>query len=348
MQGAYFTIGEWMPLRSSLFLGTIACAALCGAWAGESRAQQLPVLPVMTAVVELPEAPLPQLSVEAEYGDGQKPSSSQLQNSPAQSPAPDPQNAQTPSSQGSSSSQTSLPPAQSEQDARKQAEEQLKEQEHQRVLGVLPNFNISYRADAVSLTAGEKIRLAFHSATDPVAFATASLVAGWGEAADSDSGCPWGAKGFGERMGAKYLDAFDGTMIGNGILPALLHQDPRYFRLGHGRTRHRLLYAMATTVICRHDNSHKWEPNYSNIIGNIASGAISNFYYPGGDTGFSQTISNGMIVTAEGTVGGVFQEFWPDLSRKWFHKDPTHGLDAEARAADAVKKAKQPLPPSPK
>jgi hypothetical protein len=45
-----------------------------------------------------------------------------------------------------------------------------------------------------------------------------------------------------------------------------------------------------------------------------------------------------MIVTAEGGVASIFQEFWPDVSRKLFHKDPTHGLDALARAADKAKK----------
>jgi len=49
-----------------------------------------------------------------------------------------------------------------------------------------------------------------------------------------------------------------------------------------------------------------------------------------------------MIVTAEGAIGSVFQEFWPDVSRKILHRDPTHGLDDKARAAARAKKeAKQ-------
>lgn len=224
------------------------------------------------------------------------------------------------------------------------------------MLGVLPNFNITYRSDTVSMSPGQKIKLAFHSATDPVTFATAFVVAGYGEAADSDSGFPWGPKGYFERTGAKYLDAFDGTMIGNGFLPALLHQDPRYFRLGHGSKLHRTLYAVSTTFICKHDNTGKWEPNYSNIIGNISAGALSNLYYPGNDSGIGLTIGNGLVVSAEGALGGLFDEFWPDISRKMFHKDPTHGLDEQARQADEAarqahpkaKKKKQPLPPSPK
>jgi hypothetical protein len=94
--------------------------------------------------------------------------------------------------------------------------------------------------------------------------------------------------------------------------------------------------------MCKHDNTHKWEPNYSNVGGNIISGAISNLYYPSGSSGFGQTITNGLTVTAEGGAGSIFQEFWPDISRKLFHKDPTHGLDAQAGTADkAAKDPKQ-------
>jgi hypothetical protein len=241
---------------------------------------------------------------------------------------------QTTSSQGSSNSQASPPQSTPDKTDREKAAEQIKEQERQRVMGVIPMFNTTYRGNAVSLTSKEKMALAFRSAVDPVTFATAFAVAGLHEGLDNDPGFGWGAEGYFKRSGAAYLDAFNGTMIGNGILPSLLHQDPRYFRLGHGTTRHRLLYAMATTVICKHDKTGKWEPNYSNVIGNVASGAISNLYYPSTDSGFGQTIGNGMIVTAEGTIGSVFQEFWPDISRKFLHKDPTRGLDAQAAEAD--------------
>jgi hypothetical protein len=224
-----------------------------------------------------------------------------------------------------------------EKSQHEKAEEQIKEQEKQRTVGILPAFNVSYRSDAVSMTAAQKMRLAFRSSIDPVTFGAAFLVAGYHEGMHDDVGFPWGIKGYGERSGAAYLDAFDGTMIGNGILPSILHQDPRYFRLGHGTTSHRLLYALATNVICKHDNTGKWEPSYSNVLGNLAAGGISNLYYPSNNSGVGQTITNGMVVTAEGGIGSIFQEFWPDISRKLFHRDPTHGLDAQARAADKAK-----------
>ncbi len=222
---------------------------------------------------------------------------------------------------------------------REKAREEVKEQENQRVLGIVPAFNISYRSDAVSLTSKEKMRLAFRSAVDPFTFAGAAIVAGWGEISDSenDRGFGWGPAGFAKRAGAKYLDAFNGTMIGNGILPSLLRQDPRYFRLGHGSVAKRTLYALSTSVICKGDRTRRWQPNISNVGGNLAAGAISNLYYPdSNNTGLATTIENGMVVTATGAAGAIFQEFLPDISRRFLHKDPTHGLDAEVEARPAA------------
>jgi hypothetical protein len=274
----------------------------------------------LAVVAELPEAPQPQQDPAGQ---------SQANPQPAPSATP---------GQSSSSSQPAAEQPGAKKSQYQKAEEQIKEQEHQRNIGILPAFNVSYRSDAVSLTSGQKMRLAFRSVIDPVTFGAAFVVAGYHEAMDDDKGFGWGPEGYGKRSGAAYLDAFNGGMIGNGILPSILHQDPRYFRMGHGATSHRLLYALATTVICKHDNTGKWEPNYSNVGGNLIAGGISNLYYPSSGSGIGQTFSNGLIVTAEGGIGSVFQEFWPDVSRKLFHKDPTHGLDAQARAADQKNK----------
>ena len=223
------------------------------------------------------------------------------------------------------------------------AEEQLKVQKKQRVAGVLPNFNTSYDANAVSLTPKQKFKLAWASTTDPVQFAAAGFLAGIGQAQDSDAGYGQGMEGYAKRFGANYADTFIGNMLGNAVFPSLLHQDPRYFRLGYGSKTHRMLYALATNVITKHDVTGKWEPNYSNVAGNLIGGAISNVYYPADERGVSNTLTNALTVTLEGGLGSVFQEFWPDISRKLFHKDPTNGQDAknaELRAQEKAEKKK--------
>ena len=325
----------------------ICCAALLG-WPSGLFAQGPAPVYIAEATQELPEAPRPQFEVATFEPISQQLPAGQSQDT--QRPAPVPAPVQDSGAQGSSSSSpTPATPPGSQESKHQKAEEQIKQQEHQRVMGIIPSFNTSYISDAVSLTASQKVNLAFRSTIDPYTFAIAFIVAGLGEAKGDDPGFGWGPKGYAKRSGAAYLDAFDGTMIGNAFLPVILHQDPRYFRLGHGSVRHRFFYAVATSFICKHDNTGKWEPNYSNVGGNIISGAISNLYYPASNSDAAQTVKSGMAqtfeagltVTFEGTFGATLQEFWPDISRMVFHKDPTNGLDAQARAADhARKKAK--------
>jgi hypothetical protein len=292
----------------------------------------------VAASVELPESPNPALTLESAELEQQ---ASPAQDAPASAPqstaSPAPPATAAPA-QSSSTQQTPAPQSSGQKSQHDIADQQVHEQEKQRVLGIVPAFNTSYRSDAVALTAGQKLNLAFHSATDPESFGAAFVIAGYHEALDEDPGFRWGVQGYMRRSGAAYLDTLDGIMIGNGIFPALFHQDPRYFRLGHGTTRHRILYALATNVICKGDKTRNWQPNYSNVLGNITAGAISNLYYPPSNTGVGLTISNGLIQTAVGGFGSLFEEFWPDISRKFLHKDPTHGLDAESRAKDEASK----------
>jgi hypothetical protein len=82
----------------------------------------------------------------------------------------------------------------------------------------------------------------------------------------------------------------------------------RYFYMGSGTVRSRAVYAISSAVICRGDNGHR-QLNYSAILGNFASGAISNAYYPASDRGVSLTIRGGFINLAAQAASNLFQEF---------------------------------------
>jgi hypothetical protein len=295
-----------------------------------------------TSQTEIPDAPTPQFEFAlADDPEPADPQASQTQN--PQPPAAATSTAAPGAATQSSSSQQSSPQQPDTQENQHQkAEQEVKEQEHQRMGGIIPEFNVSYRSDAVPLTPAEKFKIQLRSAIDPYTFTVAAVVAGFGEADDSTPGFGWGPLGFTKRAAAAYADNVIGNTLGNAVLPSILHQDPRYFRLGHGSIHHRFFYAVATAFICRHDTTRKWEPNYSNIMGNMIAGEISNFYYPGETAGsIGHAIGTGLTVTFEGTFGSTLEEFWPDISRKLFHKDPTHGLDAQAQAEDAAQKQKK-------
>ena len=188
------------------------------------------------------------------------------------------------------------------------AQDQVKAQEKQRVLGVFPNFYVSYVPDAVPLTPKLKFRLAWRTLIDPVTFALVGINAGVEQAQNDFSGYGQGAEGYAKRFGASYGDNALSTFIGGAILPTLLKQDPRYFYKGTGSTGSRILYAIANAVICKGDNQ-RWQPNYSAILGGLAAGGISNLYYPPKDRGAALVFESTLIGTGETAVINLLQEF---------------------------------------
>jgi hypothetical protein len=200
-----------------------------------------------------------------------------------------------------------------------QSAEDLKKEEKQRILGIMPEFNMMNNAQAPPLTSKQKFHLFWKSSTDPFVFLITGIDAGISQAEDDFPGYGQGVEGYFKRFGASYADTFDGNLWGNAILPVLLHEDPRYFRKGTGSVGGRIVHAALSTVWCRRDNG-TWGPNYANVMGNIIGGGISNAYYPDSDRGVGLTFGRAFTVTAEGAIGAQLIEFWPDISRKFLHK----------------------------
>ena len=187
------------------------------------------------------------------------------------------------------------------------AREQERAEENQRVLGFIPNFYTVYDRDAVPLTPKLKFRLALKTMTNPITFLGSAFLAGLDQA-DNNHNYGQGWDAFGQRFGAHYANGLTDIMIGGAILPTILHQDPRYFYQGTGTTKSRMLHALSTPFICKGDNG-RWQPNYSGLGGYLASGAISNAYYPGSDRGPGLTFSTTFIDIAADMANGLLQEF---------------------------------------
>jgi len=210
------------------------------------------------------------------------------------------------------------------------AEEQIKLQEKQRVLGIVPNFYVSYIPNAAPLNSKQKFRLAWKTVVDPVTFGLVAAGAGVQQAQNHFAGYGQGFEGYAKRYGAGYADTVSGTFIGGAILPSLLKQDPRYFYKGTGSVPSRIRYALAMAVICKGDNG-RWQVNYSNILGSLASGAISNLYYPPQDRdGAELTFENAAIGIGASAATNLLQEF---LIRKLTPKLPNHNAGNPATPA---------------
>ena len=187
---------------------------------------------------------------------------------------------------------------------------QIQAETKQRVLGLFPNYYVVYAGNVVPMKPQQKFKVAAHFAFDPVSIALNGVAAGVEQATNTYPGYGQGATGYFKRFGASLADSVDSTFLSGAVFPVLFHQDPRYFFKGTGSTLSRVLYA-AEFVVRTRDDHGRWRPNYSLILGNLTSGAISNAYYPAGDRhGVGLTFENAFIGTAFGAAGNILEELF--------------------------------------
>ncbi len=192
---------------------------------------------------------------------------------------------------------------------------------HERILGVVPAFSVTNHQDAPPLTPKQKLTLWARQSFDPFEWFAAGLEAGISQSQNEFPSYGQGVSGYSKRYAASMADAVDSGFMANFLYPVLLKEDPRYFRLGHGKIRHRIVYSLEQEFSSKTDKGAR-DFNYSNVLGAFTTGAVSNIYYPPSDRGFSLTMSRSAISLLYGMVGGLGVEFWPDVDRKLFHRHP--------------------------
>ena len=197
-----------------------------------------------------------------------------------------------------------------------------------RVFGVLPNYRTANQTAVYTpITTRQKFIIASKDSFDYPLVILAGALAGLGQLGDQNPAFGQGVAGFARRLGTSYADQAIGNMLTEGIFPAFLQEDPRYFRRGYGTRKSRLVYALTRVLITRTDAGGT-RFNFSEVLGNAAGVAISNSYYTEG-----RTISNNVAKLGEeistDAISQVLKEFWPDIKRKLFrHRsegEPTMG-----------------------
>jgi len=191
-----------------------------------------------------------------------------------------------------------------------------------RLFFALPNFlTLENSANVPPLTAGQKFKVVARGSFDPVIIVWYGALAGISQAENSEPGFGQGAEGYGKRFGSAFADGTIENFMVAAALPSLLHQDPRFFQLGHGGFFHRTGYAVSRIVITRSDSGHH-EFNFSEIFGSAASAAISTYsYHPKGDRTVSNTASVWGTQVGYDSITFVIREFWPDIRRKMHKKE---------------------------
>jgi hypothetical protein len=252
-------------------------------------------------------------STNATNSTGAK-NSANSSNATMQTPAPAP--AGTPAS---------APPMTGDGSAAK-ADATTEEDPPKRMFGMIPDFENTSNTpvNQKPLTVRGKYLLAWHQSTDFSAHVGAAFAAGlqqWGNG-QPRYGEGWGA--YGKRFAAAEGDQMSSSWLIYGIFPSLLHDDPRYFRLGKGSPPVRVWYAITRTFVTRRDNGTQ-RFNYSTVSGQLVSCAISTAYYPEIDRATSRVFSNWGLDLVGFSAYNVLSEYYPDLIKALFHHGKNGG-----------------------
>jgi hypothetical protein len=187
------------------------------------------------------------------------------------------------------------------------------------MFGMIPDFENTndIPANHRPLTVREKYILSLHQAFDISAhvgnvFQAALQQAGNGQ---PHYGQGWGA--YAERFGANEGDQITGSLLMYGVLPSVLHEDPRYFRRARGSATARMSYAIDRTFVTRVDNGSS-RFNTSEVFGQLMSSSISTTYYPQQDRTAARVFSNWVVNLGGNSGYNVLSEFYPDVMRALF------------------------------
>jgi hypothetical protein len=188
----------------------------------------------------------------------------------------------------------------------------------ERIFGVIPNFQTVSDPNRpyTPLRKRDKWRLFVKESVDPFVFFTAAAGAGISQWHNEDPKYGVGGQAYLQRFGAAQADVASQNFFQDAVLASLFHEDPRYFRMGPGKTvLRRIAYAMSRAAITRRD-SGKASLNFSGLLGMEMGIALSNAYYPpksvnGGEVAY-RTFSS---LTAS-ALGNLLPEFWPDIKEK--------------------------------
>lgn len=192
------------------------------------------------------------------------------------------------------------------------------EPERRGIRRILPNYSsVSASVRLPPMTAGEKFEKATKDSFSPSVILVRGAIAGINQARDATPEFHQGAAGYGRYFWHGYADAAVETMMVEFIVPTLVRQDPRYYRLGSGGFAKRTGYSLSRVVVTRTDGGRNTF-NVSEVAGAGAAAGISDLYYPRRDRTFGHAMEAGGLNVAIDAATFMVREFWPEINHAVF------------------------------
>lgn len=186
--------------------------------------------------------------------------------------------------------------------------------EDKRAYGVLPNYRTAEASSPFTpLTSKQKLTIAAKDSFDGAVYPTAAIFSVIYQAENDNPSFGQGMKGYAKRVGAAFGDQMLGNMMTEGVMPSILREDPRYFRIAEGSKKRRLWYAATRIFVTPTDHNNKTF-NFAEWSGNSVAVAFSNLYYRDGRD-WNDNVEKLLIQCGTDALSNVLKEFWPDVKR---------------------------------
>lgn len=195
--------------------------------------------------------------------------------------------------------------------------EQTKGTSDDRLFWALPNFlTVENGHNRPPLATSQKFDVTTRSGFDESEYGWYAVLAEISQAEKAEPSYGGGLTGYAKRYGLAFADGAIENYMVNAIYPSMLHQDPRYYRLGKGSVWRRAGYSVSRIFVTRSDAGRS-QFNFSEILGSATAAGLYNAYHPASDRTAGYKLSSwGSQVTYD-TISIVLKEFWPDIRRKF-------------------------------
>ncbi len=198
-------------------------------------------------------------------------------------------------------------------------------QQTKRILGIMPNFrSVNSNATLPPLSARQKFKGFTDESFDYSSLVFVSILSGISQLEGATPEFHTGPPAFARYYWHTFADQTDENFWVEFMLPATLHQDPRFYTMGRGTPQKhngvakRAGYALSRVLITRTDSGGR-TMNVSELLGSGTSSAISNLYYPSSTRNWTNTGQRWALDLGIDGFSLAFKEFWPDINRAIFH-----------------------------
>jgi hypothetical protein len=170
------------------------------------------------------------------------------------------------------------------------------------------------------IIARQRFRWFITNTVGPLHLAGGAFTSAFATAVDRPKEYGPGWVGFGKRNGMRLTGISTGNAI-EASAGALWGEDPRYFRVPERSFGARVRNVVKLTFVSRRRDG-RYGPAYARFLAVSGNNFLSNIWRADSEANNHDAVLRSVEGLAGRMAANTFEEFWPDVKRHFFHRNP--------------------------